>query len=140
MCTLYGVYIYLKLLRRVVRILLRRFRPPCGAGAGARTPQRPRLRSAPSAQREAATGLPKAPLGAHAIGAERVARGGDGSQRLPRLAQGHAAPSVPSAEREAAIRLAAGARACRARAIGAERAARGAAHRRWQSRRCPTVH
>ena len=123
----------------MVRILLRRFSPSLwrgGRGAHTAAP----APSAPSAQREAATGLPKAPLGAHAIGAERVARGGDGSQRLPRLVQGHAAPSAPSAEREAAIRLAAGARACRARAIGAERAARGAAHRRWQSRRCPTVH
>ena len=31
---------------------------------------------------------------AHAIGAERVARGGDGSQRLRRLAHRRAAPSV----------------------------------------------
>ena len=58
--------------------------------------------SAPSAQREAATGLPKAPgRAARAIGAERVARGGDGSQRLPCPAQRRAAPSAPSAERGA---------------------------------------
>ena len=63
---------------------------------------------------------------AHAIGAEHVARGGDGSQRLPRPAHKRAARSAPSAERraqsaerEAAIRLAAGARARSARAIGA---------------------
>ena len=60
----------------------------------------------------------------HAIGAERVARGSDGSQRLLRPAHRRAAPSAPSAEapsaeREAAIRLAAGARARSARAIGA---------------------
>ena len=71
---------------------------------------------------------------AHAIGAERVARGGDGSQRLPCAAQGAQRPRrlARNAEREAAIRLAAGARARSARAIGigAEREAR-----RWQSRR-----
>ena len=101
------------------------------AAAGAPTRHRRRARSArprpgcrrrPGAQR------------AHAIGAERVARGGDGSQRLPCAAQGAQRPRrlARNAEREAAIRLAAGARARSARAIGigAEREAR-----RWQSRR-----
>ena len=100
-----------------------------GPGAHRSAPQRP----AASAQRDAATAGCRRRPGAHAVGAEHVARGGVRGQRLPRLAQGHAA----------AIGLAAGARACRARAIGAigaERAARGAAHRRWQSRWCPTVH
>ena len=88
----------------------------------------------PSAQREAATGLPYRRPGAQRprhLGAERVARGGDGSQWLPCLAQrarsALAAPIARSAERETAIRLAARALARSARAIGAERAARGAA-------------
>ena len=58
----------------------------------------------------------QAPGAARHLGAERVARGGDGSQRLRRLAHRRAAPSArsavrraPSAEREAEIRLAAGA-------------------------------
>ena len=66
--------------------------------------------------------------------------------RLPRLAHRCAAPSAPSAERrvlsaerEAAIRLAAGARARSARAIGAERVARGGAG--WlRASGCPTPH
>ena len=66
---------------------------------------------------------------AHAIGAERVREAAMAAERLrlPRLAHRCAAPSAPSAEREAAIRLAAGARARSARAIGAERVARGGA-------------
>ena len=58
---------------------------------------------------------------AHAIGAERVREAAMAAERLrlPRLAHRCAAPSAPSAEREAAIRLAAGARARSARAIGA---------------------
>ena len=88
---------------------------------------RPGCRRRPGAQR------------AHAIGAERVARGGDGSQRLPCAAQGAQRPRrlARNAEREAAIRLAAGAwaRSARAIGIGAEREAR-----RWQSRRAvPTA-
>ena len=93
----------------------------------------------PSAQREAATGLPYRRPGAqrpHHLGAERVARGGDGSQRLRRLAHRRAAPSArsavrraPSAEREAEIRLAAGAgrAAPTPPAPTAERVARGGA-------------
>ena len=59
---------------------------------------------------------------AHALGAYRVARLGDGSQRLPRPMHRRAAPSAPSAEREAVIRLAAGTRAHSAHAISAEHA------------------
>ena len=106
---------------RIVARRRRRARPRHRRRARSARP-RPGCRRRPGAQR------------AHAIGAERVARGGDGSQRLPCAAQGAQRPRrlARNAEREAAIRLAAGARARSARAIGigAEREAR-----RWQSRR-----
>ena len=75
----------------------------------------------------------QAPGAARHLGAERVARGGDGSQRLPSARRkGCAAPSAPSAERGARdgdqARCTRAALARSARAIGAEqRAARGAA-------------
>jgi hypothetical protein len=92
--------------------------------------QRPRLRARSARPRPGCRRRPGAQR-AHAIGAERVARGGDGSQWLPCLAQrarsALAAPIARSAERETAIRLAARAPARSAHVIGAERAARGAA-------------
>ena len=69
---------------------------------------------------------------AHAIGAERVARGGDGSQRLRRPAHRRAAPSARSAVRRArSARRRSGSPqapgAQSAHATGAERVARGGA-------------
>ena len=87
--------------------------------------------TAPSAQREAATGLPKAPGRAarpcHRRRARSARRRWQPAAALPGARR--AAPSrlARSAERETAIRLAARALARSARAIGAERAARGAA-------------
>ena len=81
----------------------------------------------------------QAPGAARHLGAERVARGGDGSQRLRRLAHRRAAPSARSAlgaQRRApsAERVARGGdqarrrrRARSAHATGAERVARGGA-------------
>ena len=78
---------------------------------------RPGCRRRPGAQR------------AHAIGAERVARGGDGSQRLCRPAHRRAAPCAErrarSARRRSGLPQASGARS--AHATGAERVARGGA-------------
>ena len=99
--------------------------------------------TAPSAQREAATGLRRRPGAqrARAIGAERVARGGDGAAAACPAQEGAQRPRrlARSAERETAIRLAARALARSARAIGTERAARGARWRWQRGRRCPSV-
>jgi hypothetical protein len=110
----------------------RRLRHAQLSGGTCRRPgaQRPRP-SAPSAQREAATGLPKAPGRAarpcHRSQARSARRRWQPAAALPGARR--AAPSrlERSAERETAIRLTARALARSARAIGAERAARGAA-------------
>ena len=107
---------------------------------------------------------------AHAIGAERAARGRDRAaagargraarpchRRRARSARRRWQPAAalcPAQRARSALGAQRGARSARRRSgslhapsgaqrprhLGAERAARGGAARRWQSRRCPTVH